>query len=214
MGERLNNLTSLIKEAHQGAAHKNFFEDLNEFLSKLRTQLLHHIKIGSKMLEIIRLTKKGFMHQNLISMKQLMPVLRDIQDHQPEGFIPTKRPNYSLEDIIQVSKTTVLLDNEHLKILIDIPLLEKTDCTLYKLLSFPVYQTIFGNKTNKLFIKSEYSHIAVDEALRTYIPIKKTILSFVKEHQNINCARVEYPYPTLETLRNCNIQIDYEEDEH
>lgn len=47
MGERLNNLTSLIKEAHQGAAHKNFFEDLNEFLSKLRTQLLHHIKIGS-----------------------------------------------------------------------------------------------------------------------------------------------------------------------
>lgn len=225
IGEQLSNLTELIKKSHQGAAHETFYRDLNNLLNKIKTQLRHNIKAGSRMIEVIRSARKGQMHPALISIKQIMPILRDIQDHQPSVSIPVRGPEYSLEEIIRISKTSILLEEGHLKILIDIPLLEKTDYTLYQLHSFPVFQEIFGNQTGRISIKSKYAYIAVDDASRTYIPMKQEELDMCRKisdyslcssgmaiyevHGKPSCEIQLLLNPTVEAMRKCNIQLEY-----
>lgn len=95
--------------------------------------------------------------------------------------LPLKGPNCSLEEIIQSSKTTVLLEDGHLKILIDIPLLEKPDYILYKLHPFPVFQQIYGNITGRVSINSPYTNILIDDPLRTYMLVKEGELNSCKQ---------------------------------
>ncbi|XP_043481305.1 uncharacterized protein LOC122510598 [Leptopilina heterotoma] len=230
INKQLNDLTNLINQAHKGAAHQTFFNNIGKYLNKIKTQIIHNSKTGSRLLETVRDARKGQVHPGLISISQILPILRDIQDHQPTVTLPVKGPNYSLEEIVQTSKTTVLFEEGHLKILIDIPLLEKPDYVLYKLHPFPVFQQIYGNISGKVSIDSPYTHILVDDPLRTYMLVKEGELDSCKQTTDYLLCQNSLPIyeirsqpscevqlllnPTNEILRNCKIQLEYQEEDH
>ena len=75
----------------------------------------------------------------------------------------------SIEDLAKIATTTIACENRRLKVCLDIPLVDKTDYTVYQLHPVPVIQSILRNGSGRAYVCSTFSHIAMEESRRTYI---------------------------------------------
>lgn len=175
------NLSSVIKRLERNMIpeeERKYSNSLYSVMDATKLGLLHYIKTASKILEAIHSAKKGQLHPALVSIDQFQLIISDITKHSLNTILPVTGPEISIEELIQVSKTSILLTGGNLKVLVDIPLADKMEYSVYRIHSLPVLQDIPANKSGQASIISDYTHISVDEGQRTYI------LSLEKEFDN------------------------------
>ena len=97
---------------------------------------------------------------------------------------PVAGPEVSVEELAKVAITIIIYKKGILKILLDIPLLEKLEYSLYKIHPLLVNQPAFEKRSGRAYIPSDYSHIAMEESERTYMLMKERDIEL--------CTRLNY----------------------
>ncbi|XP_043473700.1 uncharacterized protein LOC122505895 [Leptopilina heterotoma] len=185
--------------------------------------IYHNIRVTQTMLEAVHTARQGKLHPGLISSKQLEPILRDVEDHLTEVQFPLPGPAVSIEELIPISTVTILCVNRQLKILVDIPLLEKYNYQALKMHPLPTIQEAIGNKTIRAYVKTKHDYLIVDEEQHTYLLLTerdwKSCKSTASYHACLNgipiydlnerpaCEPSLLINPTIDNLRTCEIQI-------
>ena len=134
----------------------------------------------------------------------------------------------SIDDLAKIATTTVIRENKRLKICLDIPLVDKTDYTLYQLHPVPGIQSILRKGSGRAYHLSTFSHIAMEESRRTYILMNQEGMGQCKHlgsfylrpgkspiHETSTrevCESALLNNPTAEAFRICKFQVSYKKD--
>lgn len=167
--------------------------------------------------------RKGQLHTGLFTSEQVEPILREIQDSLKAISFPIQRPRISIDELMRISTITILCENSQLKVLIDVPLLEKYNYQAYKIHSLPINQDALSNGTGRVYITSKFNYLVVDEDLRTYLLLKEQEWNLCKStvayhaclkgtpiyefHLRSSCEALLLIRPTVEALKMCDIRI-------
>ena len=132
------------------------------------------------------------------------------------------------EDLAQIATTTIVCRNKRLKVCLDIPLVDKTDYTLYQLHSVSLKQSILRNGSGKAYVRSAFSPDAMEESRQTYILMNQEEMDQCKDLEHFYlCLRSSPIYetstretcessllnnPTAEASRLCKVQVSYKKD--
>ena len=111
----------------------NYIQMLTSTLHALDMGLDEHFRAAGQFLETVYSDRRGMLHPSLLTPEQMEPIFRDIQDHSPTAVFPIPGPIMSIEDLSQIETTTIVCENKRLKVCLDIPVVDKTDYTLYQL---------------------------------------------------------------------------------
>ena len=145
-------LMSIQEGMYQVSAslHKlNYTQMLTSTLHALEMELDEHLWAADRLLDIVYSARGGMLHASLLTPEQIEPIFRDIQDHSPMAVFPIPGPIMSIEDLAKIATTTIACGNERLKVCLNIPLVDKTDYTLYQLQPVPVIQSILRNGSGR-----------------------------------------------------------------
>lgn len=221
-----NVLKDLVDKSEKSMA--NFSPVLNEIIHTMERKLQHYLKTGTKMLNVIYAARKGQLYQGLLTSHQLLPIMRDIQDNQAGLGIPFRGPDFSIDELMEVSHTSIVLEGNHLKILLDIPLTIEPLYSIYKLHPFPVFQEILGNKTGKAYIDFQSDYLVIDDAQLTHMIINKEDLNSCKKSteyflcqnspaiydtgKNPSCEIQMLLQPSIEILKTCTVKLQYDDE--
>ena len=115
---------------------------LTSTLHALGMGLDKHLLVADRLLEIVHFARRVVLHFSLLTPEQMEPIFCDIQDHSSTAVYPIPGSTISIEDLTQIATTTIVCKDMRLKVCLDIPLLDKTDYTLYQLHSIPAVQSI------------------------------------------------------------------------
>ena len=204
----------------------NYTHALGRLLKVIEAALDDYIRAADNMKTVIQTARRGEMHVSMLSSQQLEPVFRDIQDQVPRMEFPVVGPEVSVEELAKVSTTTIIYKKGILKILLDIPLLEKFEYSLYKIHPLLVNQPALKKRSGRAYILSDYSHIAMEESERTYMLMKQkdiesctklyyylcqTHLPVFETAKHESCEKKLLIRPSMATLKECNIQVSYQD---
>ena len=122
-------------------------------------------------------------------------------------------------------KTTTNYKNKTLRIRLDIPLLEKDDYNLHRIHSVPVVQPVLKNGSGRAYVRSEFTHIAIENSQRTYLLMEeggmvqcKKLKEFYMCPNNspvyeastyASCESSLLNNRTVESFRLCEVQVSY-----
>ena len=114
-----------------------------------------------------------------------------------------------------------------LQVIINIPLLDVAEYTLYEMHALPVHQPICRNGTGRALIRKSVTDLVIEDTRRTYMLRTKPNRALYRDLENyIMCPGLfpiyettTYPrcelhlllYPTLASFKLCNIRVSYEQ---
>lgn len=196
---------------------------MESLMGALKLGLDHNIRTTSTMLDTVHVARKGEFHPGLLTSEQLRPIIRDIQDNLTDVSFPLLGPRVSIDELIQISTVSIHCEKNNLKVLIDVPLLEKYKYQAFRIHPVPIVQEVLGNGTGRAYIKSEYDYLIVDDEERTYLLLMeddwKACRKTTSYHACLNglpiydirerpiCEVLLLLNPTISALKSCNIQL-------
>lgn len=192
-------------------------------LHSIETGFEENIWSSHELLEVIHSAKKGELHPSLLTPEQLEPIFRNIPDHAVNLDFPIPGPQVNVEELVTFAKVTILCKNGSMRIVMDIPMLDRTDYSIYQMHPLPVIQSVLKNGTGRAYIHTKYNYIAMENSQRTYTLLKSEELKTCKQHAskyifNVNlkifetskrpsCESHMLTPPSMDSLRTCDVRI-------
>ena len=122
--------------------HITLTQTITRFLYSMEQGIDNYLRSANQLIDVVYAAREGKLHPLLLTSQQLEPIFRDIQDHSPKTILPLSGPHISVEELAQISETTVICKNGTLQVIIDNPLLDIAEYTLYEMHALPVQQPI------------------------------------------------------------------------
>lgn len=143
--------TLLLKSADSlfSKEHTEHRAAMLSLLDALKLGLVHNIRATQTMLAAVHEARQGQLHPGLITSEQFEPILRKIQDTLKDVNFPFQGPCVSADELIQISTITIVCEDHQLKILVDVPLLEKYNYQAFKLHPLSILQESIDNGTGR-----------------------------------------------------------------
>ena len=170
---QLTDIQKGMYEMSSSVVKLEYSRAVSNMLHVLEAGLDEHLRAANRLLEIIHYARRGLLHPSLLTIEQLQPIYRGVQDHAPALAFLVPGPKINVEDLAQAATTTISCRNKTLRVCLDVPLLEKTDYKLYGLNSVPVIQSVLKNGSGRAYVRSEFSHLAMEDSQRTYFLMKE-----------------------------------------
>ena len=123
--------------------HITLTQTITAILHPVEQRVDDYLRSARQLIDVVYSARNGKLHPSLLISQQLKPIFRGIQDHSPKTSFPLLGPNISIEKLTQISETTVVCKYGTLQVIINIPLLDVTEYTLYEMHALPVHQPIF-----------------------------------------------------------------------
>ena len=101
----------------------------------------------------------------------------------------------------------IVCKNGTLQVIINIPLLDVAEYTLYEMHAPPLHQPIFGNGTGRAFIQTPVTHIVIEDTRRTYMLLIRPNRSLCRDLQNYIMCPGLFPIYETATYPRCELQL-------
>ncbi|XP_033221452.1 uncharacterized protein LOC117175810 [Belonocnema kinseyi] len=207
MRGELTQMLYKTKQADQAMYTLNVAEMLQNMLHSLEVGLNEYIRSATELLDVIHYVRDRKLNPAHLTSDQLKPIYRDVQDHARDWEFPLPGPKVSTKDLATIAKVMVICKNGTIRILLDIPLIERTEFSVYRIHPLPVDQSIPLNKASRACVHSEHTHIAMENLQRTYI------LFYLNKKESCNVFFDKYIFyinsPIYESARrsSCESQL-------
>ena len=113
--------------------HITLRQTITAVLYSVEQRLDEYLRSAHQLIDVVYAARDGKLHPSLLTSQQLDPIFRYIRDHFPKTSFPLSGPNISIQKLTQISEMTIVCKNGTLQVIINIPLLDLAEYTLYEM---------------------------------------------------------------------------------
>ena len=202
----LENITDQISDLDSRLDKIEYEHRMANIIAKLWTAVIEFENEVNILLEAILWSHSGELHSRFMPFQQLEKSMELIQNARIGAEFPLQNHEFSLEEIVKISKTMVYISNDQLIYALFVPLLEYYHLYLYKLYPLPTKQNI-GNIEVFAYIYPESKYVAIDRNNQSYISLDYENLSNCKHVRDIYICKNLNPLMEINPSSACEIRI-------
>lgn len=198
-----NRLTELIKESDKvkwnwrlAVAHEALVEEVTQY--EIDNELL---------VEAIMLASTGAIHPRIFPDEQVGKSAEIIQDANVEAEFPLSSSETTVTKVTEISEVKILLTNESMTYILEIPLLDFGGYNLYRIHPFPVKQRNQTVENLMAYIWPDNAHVAVAFEREAWFPIDGETLQNCKRNGNVHICGNKEAIREVDDSASCEIKI-------
>ncbi|KAL4103589.1 hypothetical protein QTP88_018950 [Uroleucon formosanum] len=209
MGDLVTHLSEKLRKSLSALSELDAREMLSEQVTGISLLLTQQAFGIQKLLHIVNSAIHGQAHPSLMTHRQYVEHLREIQLTLPIGSnLPFPLEKFSITKFIQVTQVAILLANNTLIFILKIPLISSNSYKGYRLIPFPVRQQ---GETYSIF-SSVPSVLALSSNREYFIPLTESQLGNCKRiDTSLYCSQITCMYSSTNTICGVNSLLGLKE---
>ena len=206
INEHLGNFSDQIQELKLQQNETQYQLNLANAINNLREASQEFESQVIILIDAINWASSGKIHPKFLSQKQFENSINIIKNSPINAEFPSQRHDFTLSEVVQMSKVIAYVANNNLIYAVYIPLLEYVYMYLYKLHPIPILQNMRNTEVSAYILPS-FEFLALEMNNQSYIALDYENLQNCKKIKNTFICKNINPILQVDKTADCEVNI-------
>lgn len=174
--KQVNALVQQTNEILTATQHLEYLARLQNVASEAEYAARKYVETSRSVVDAIEDAKHGKLNPYLLSITQIITVATEIEKGQPNNVFPLAKTNLDHALLSQISSIGTAYHDSKFLVIIEIPLLTKTQMDIYRIIPCKTSQKIQGNRKVAAYIQPREEFLAFSSYKSQYLQFSREYL--------------------------------------